>query len=285
METLFEIIQDALIDSLKMLPFLFGAYLLIEYLEHHSSERMERLLAGSSRFGPVSGALLGCVPQCGFSVAAANLYSGRIITPGTLVAVFLSTSDEALPILLANPGNLGVIGKLIAIKVVLAIAVRMGLDLLLRARRGSGAGERRAHMERLCEHCHCEEHGILRSALRHTVEIFVFVLIVSIVLGGVVEWLGPERLSALLLGGSLLQPAVSALLGFIPNCAASVLLTSLYLEGTISFGAVVAGLSTSAGVGFLVLFRVNRDLKENLRLCGVVYLAGFAAGTLIQLLA
>ena len=154
METLFEIIQDALIDSLKMLPFLFGAYLLIEYLEHHSSERMERLLAGSSRFGPVSGALLGCVPQCGFSVAAANLYSGRIITPGTLVAVFLSTSDEALPILLANPGNLGVIGKLIAIKVVLAIAVGMGLDLLLRARRGSGAGERRAHMERLCEHCH-----------------------------------------------------------------------------------------------------------------------------------
>ena len=285
MDFFFDIFSDAVLDSLKMLPFLFGAYLLIEYLEHHSSGKMEKLLASSNRLGPVTGALLGCVPQCGFSVAAANLYSGRVITLGTLVAVFLSTSDEALPILLAHPNSLSTVGALLLFKAVLGLVAGLSIDFISRRlRRGSSFYGENRQLHELCEDCHCEERGILRSAVHHTLQIFLFVLIVTVVLNGAVELIGETRLAALLMSGSVFQPAVAALLGFIPNCAASVLLTNLLLSGTISFGAAMAGLSTSAGVGLLVLFRANRNLKENLMIMALIYGISTVAGMLLQLL-
>ena len=285
METIFEILLDALLDSVKALPFLFGAYLIIEYLEHHSSGRVERLLAGSHRLGPVAGALLGCIPQCGFSVAAANLYGGRVITAGALVAVFLSTSDEAIPVLLANPGMLGVLGKLMLVKVLVALAAGFAIDLA--ARRFQAKGERPLLEEedqtgQMCSHCGCG-HSVVRSALRHTAEIFFFLFVVSLILGGIVEAVGQETLGRLLLKGSVFQPAIAALVGFIPNCAASVFLAQMLAEGTLSFGAATAGLLTGAGVGLAVLWKVNRSHKDNLKIMGILYVVAAVTGTVLQL--
>ena len=282
-ELILHLLEDALMDTLKMLPFLFGAYLLMEYLEHHSSGQMERLLAASNKSGPVTGALLGCVPQCGFSVAAANLYCGRVITPGTLLAVFFSTSDEAVPLLLASPGGVPVLLRLMAWKVALGAALGLGVDAFLRSRgRLPGARDPQA-MEELCEDCHCEERGVLRSALHHTAEIFVFLFLTTLVLGGVLELIGEDRLSLVLMEGSILQPALAGIIGLIPNCGASVLLTQLLLDGTLSFGAALAGLSTNAGVGLLVLLRVGRRHQgRNLQLMGVLYSAAVVCGMVLQ---
>ncbi len=197
MELLLDIFIDALLDSLKMLPFLFGAYLLMEWLEHRSGEGMERLLAKARRLGPVTGALLGCLPQCGFSVAAANLYAGRVITMGTLVAVFLSTSDEAVPLLLGAPEKAGALAPLLALKVLVGALAGLLID---RAPRKSSSPQEGIH--ELCRHCHCQEGDILSAALRHTGGIFLFILAVNLALGGGVAFLGEERLAALLLSES-----------------------------------------------------------------------------------
>lgn len=277
-----DIILDAVIDSLKNLPFLLGAYLLIEFLEHRASDHLTRALARLGPFGPIGGAALGCVPQCGFSVAAANFYAGRLITPGTLLAVFLATSDEALPILLSRPGSLGAVGKLLAVKLIAAALVGLLADLIVaRFLRP----ERRAPFHDLCEDCGCEEKGVFASALSHTVRVFLFLLAVNLVLNLAIAWVGEERISRLLLSGSVFQPLLAGLIGFLPNCAASVLLTELYLSGSLSFGSAVAGLCTGAGMGLAVLFRVNRDWKENLSIAGTLYVAAVVTGTLCQLFA
>lgn len=279
-DLLLHVARHTLEDSLKTLPFLFLAYLLIEYIEHRASDRFQAWLAGFGRFGALCGALLGCVPQCGFSVTAANLYSGRVITLGTLVAVFVSTSDEAIPVLLGHADSWGIILQLILIKVVLAILVGLVIDLL--CRRAPSADRQRIHA--LCHHCGCEHGGILRSAVRHTLSIFLFILLVTLLLNLGVEWLGEERLARLLMSDTLLQPVIAALIGFIPNCAASVLLTELYLAGSISLGSIVAGLTTGAGVGLAVLFRVNRPMKSNFAVVGLLLATGVLAGIAIDLL-
>lgn len=285
-ELFLDILLDAFLDSLKMLPFLFLAYLILEYIEHRSSSKLERML-GSGRLGAVGGALLGCVPQCGFSVTASNLYAGRVITVGTLVAVFLSTSDEALPLMLAHPEAYPMMFALLAIKVGVAILAGLLVDAAAKRLRPKTEGAQESIHE-LCEHghCHCggHGHGILLSALRHTVSIFLFIFVVLILLNLAVELIGEETLSTLLLSGSVFQPLVAGLIGFIPNCAASVLLTELYLAGSISFGSAVAGLCTSAGVGLAVLFKVNRNLRENLLIMAVLYVVGVVAGMIIQFL-
>ena len=277
-EMLWDVFLDALLDSLKMLPFLFVAYLILEYIEHKSSTKFAKIL-GSSKLGPIGGALLGCLPQCGFSVTAANLYAGRVITVGTLAAVFLSTSDEALPLMLAHPESYPMLFLLLGCKVVIAIAAGFLFDLLTKRFRKEEEPTEEIHA--LCKHCHCD-HGIVLSALRHTVSIFVFIFVVLLVLNLGVEWIGEENLSALLLQGSIFQPLVAGLIGFIPNCAASVLLTELYLSGGISFGSAVAGLCTGAGIGLAVLWRVNRSWKENLAIMGGLYVVGVAFGMLLQ---
>ena len=209
-----DILLDALIDTLKTLPFLFGAYLLIEFLEHRASEKLTGALRRLGPFGPVGGAVLGLVPQCGFSVAAANFYAGRLITPGTLVAVFLATSDEALPILVSQPGALPDLLLLLGVKLVSGAVFGVLTDLIWK---------RLPHrtpehpFEELCKDCDCEHHGIFRAALTHTVRIALFLLLVNLVLGGAIHFVGEERISQVLLSGSVLQPFVAALIGFIPQ--------------------------------------------------------------------
>lgn len=276
-----DIFLDTLSDALKMLPFLFAAFCLIEALEHHAGNKLSRFFAKSGKAGPAVGALLGCVPQCGFSVLSANLYAGGVITLGTLVAVFLSTSDEAILLLAATPSAAPDILKLLLSKVVIAVAAGYLVDLCTRKR----TADNTLQLKDLCdhEHCGCHEHGgILRPAFIHTAKIFGFVFLISLVLNFLVEFLGQERLETLLLHDSIFQPFLTALFGFIPNCAASVLLTQLYLEGALQFGAVVSGLCTGAGAGLLVLWRENRSVKDNVKILCILYVCAVLPGVILQ---
>lgn len=274
-----DVITDAFLDCVRMLPFLFGAFLLLEALEHHTSERMNRVLARAGKAGPAAGALLGCVPQCGFSVVAANLYSGGVISLGTLLAVMIATSDEAVLILLGHPGQGGEIGKLILMKVLIGTLAGYVVDRI--RRRGE---DQSRNMEDFCRECGCHEaHGILRPALYHTIQIFLFLLIFTAALNLTIEILGIEKISEILLADSLFQPLIAAVVGLIPNCASSVVLTQLYLSGVISFASVIAGLCTGAGLGLVVLFKMNRDKKENIRILGLLYGISAGAGLLLQM--
>ena len=276
------IFLDTLTDALKMLPFLFAEFCLMELLEHHAGEKLSRFFARAGKAGPAVGAVLGCVPQCGFSVLSANLYAGGVITLGTLCAVFLSTSDEAVLLLAATPSAASDILKLLLAKVLIGVAAGYLVDFLFRKKADSTL-----QLKDLCdhEHCGCHEHGgVLRPALLHTAKMFGFVFLITLVLNFLVEFLGHERLETLLLHDSVFQPFLTALFGLIPNCAASVLLTQLYLEGALQFGAVVAGLCTGAGAGLLVLFRENRNPKDNLKILGILYVAAVVPGVVLQIL-
>lgn len=277
-----DVLTDALLDTLKMIPFLFLAYLLIEFLEHKASRKMENALSRFGIFGSFAGALLGCIPQCGLSVAAANLYATKIITAGTLIAVFASTSDEAIPIILAHPEMLPYLWKLIFIKVLVALIAGLAVDLFLRF-----VLKRRPHADyhEVCENCDCEHHGIFYSAFRHTVSITLFILVVNLALGFLIYFIGEDSFSKIMLSNSVFQPFFTAIIGFIPNCAASVILTECFVDGTVTLGSLVAGLTTGAGMGIAVLFKANRrHKKENFMILAVLYVAAVAAGLVINVL-
>lgn len=278
MEMIWDVICDTLIDGIRILPFLFLAYLAMECLEHWTGGKMQAVVRKSGKAGPAIGGILGVFPQCGFSAAAANLYAGRIITMGTLIAVFLSTSDEMLPIMISENVPLSMIGKILLIKVIFALAAGFAVDALFRRKE-------EPQIEHLCErqHCHCER-GIWRSAFSHTWKIFLYIIVVSLILNFVIALVGEETLAAVVLNKPALSLFVSALVGMIPNCASSVALTQLYLSGVLSAGALMAGLLSGSGVGFLVLLRVNEDRRENLRIFGLLYAFGVCAGALIQIL-
>ena len=282
MEAVLDIILDALIDTAKMLPFLFAVYLLIEYLEHKASDKLANSLRRLGPFGPVGGALFGCIPQCGFSVAVSNLYSGRLVSLGTPIAVYIATSDEAVPILLSNPQSVGEVWKLIAAKAVIAILAGLLVDGVMKFFHRRGNEENEPYHD-LCEDCGCEEHGILYSAIKHTAQIFAFLFVVSLILGFAIYLLGEERLDRVLMTDSAFQPFLAALIGLIPNCSASVVLTNLYAAGSLSFGSVVAGLSTGAGLGLVVLFRTNKNLKQNISITALLYAIGAISGLIINL--
>ncbi|MEF9975432.1 MAG: putative manganese transporter [Oscillospiraceae bacterium] len=281
---LLDVLKDAVLDTAKMLPFLFVAYLLIEYVEHRHSKRIEDALAGGGRFGFVPGAMLGLLPQCGFSAMAASLYSSRAITLGTLLAVFLSTSDEAIPIMLSMPGQLGNLAVLLTAKLVVALIAGFCIDFIFKKSipasvRGGYTG---ADTVVDC-HEHVESDGIFVATIKHTVAIGAFVFVFNFALGLIVTMLGSEVVAGFVSGWGFLQPVVAGLIGLVPNCAASVLLTQLYAAGTLNFGGVLAGLCTGAGVGLTVLLRANKSLKQNLFIIGLLYFIGVAAGLLVQL--
>ncbi len=277
MEMIVDVIEDAVLDSVRMLPFLFAAFLLIEALERYSGDLTERIMRRVGKAGPILGALLGCIPQCGFSVLAANLYAGGVISVGTLLSVFLSTSDEAVILLLGSPGYLPDVGALLLIKVVIATLTGYLVDFFL-------AGKITVPKESgvLCKDLGCqEEKGILKPALNHTVRIFVYLFLFTAVLNFCIELFGISRLSAFLLGDFWFQPAVAAVIGLIPNCAASVILTELYISGALTFASLVAGLLSSAGFGLVILFRENRQRKENLEILGILFLTAVVSGLVI----
>ena len=275
---LVDAVMDTTFDCLKMLPFLFVAFILIEALEHYSSDFTAKALAKVGKAGPVVGAVAGCVPQCGFSVMAANLYAGGIISVGPLLSVFIATSDEAVLIIMSNPERIREVGVLLAAKVIIAVTAGYIIDIFFRNQiatvKESG---------NLCKDCGCDEEdaGIWKPAWHHTIRIFIYLFIFTGILNLCIEIFGIEQLSKFLLGNTIFQPVIAAIIGLIPNCAASVILTQLYLNGAISFASVIAGLCTGAGVGLVVLFKMNRNRRENLKIVGVLFLVAVAAGMII----
>jgi len=276
-----DIVLDTLLDCAKLIPFLFFAFLLLEALEHHASEKINSALASSGKAGPLVGSLLGCIPQCGFSVFSANLFSNGVIGIGTLLAVYLSTSDEAVIIMLSHPDRKLDILKLLAVKVIIGIVFGYLINLIFKKHPGP-----EKHIEDHCKDCGChDEHGgILKPAIHHTVKTLIFLVIIVFVLNFTVELLGIERLEKLMLTNSVLQPFVAALIGLIPNCAASIFITELYLDGVISFASVVAGLCTGAGAGLIVMFRENRHMKENFKVVGLLYACAVISGLVVSFL-
>jgi len=285
MEHMPEILSHTLLDTLKLIPFLFLAYLLMEFLEHKSGSAAEAQLKRSGKIGPLLGSALGIFPQCGFSVAAAGLYTGRVITTGTLVAVFLATSDEMLPILVSEGAPLPLIFKILGIKLLVGIAAGFLIDLVERVIHRKRSIVTEPRIEEFCEreHCRCGEHFAL-SAVRHTLHVTLFVLLFTFLLNLLLHGIGEEKLGTLLTATPVVGNLVAALVGLIPNCASSVVLTEMYLSGILSAGAMLSGLLVNAGIGLAVLFRNNRPVRDSFRILALLFGIGTLTGILIDLL-
>ena len=269
-----DIIIDTLIDGIKLLPFLLITYLILEYLEHKTSNKSKELIKKSGKVGPLFGGALGILPQCGFSAAAASLYAAKVITMGTLIAVFLSTSDEMLPILISEAVPIDTIIKILLIKFAIGVFWGFVIDITARiVKKNQKTENKTEEIKELCEHehCHCEENGILTAAIKHTLNIFLFIIVITLIFNILIYYIGEENISSAIINRPVIGPIIASLVGLIPNCAASVILTNLYLTGVISMGAMIAGLLTGAGTGILILFKVNKNLKENLSILGIVY--------------
>lgn len=279
------VLGHSVADTLYIIPFLFVTYLAMEWLEHKTGGRAQAAIQRAGAAGPVVGAVVGAVPQCGFSAAAATLWAGRVITLGTLFAVFLSTSDEMLPIFLAEQVPFDVILKIIGAKIIIGMVMGFIVDAALRIARRIDAP---LHIHELCErdHCHCHdgEGGILKSALKHTLQVTVFIFVITIVLNGVLEVVGEDALGEFLGANPALSVFGSALVGLVPNCAASVVIAQLYVSGVLGSGAMLAGLLVSAGVGLLVLVRTNRHWKQNVAIIVGLYAMGVFWGLIANAL-
>lgn len=280
-----EILIETLIDSLKVLPFLFLSYLLIEFIEHKSSKKIEKWLTASGKYSKLAGSILGIIPQCGFSAIAANLYSSRVITIGTLICVFLATSDEFIPILLTYPEKSKDLILVLILKFVIAIVFGTIIDMILKNKFTKAQKEQdmHEHMHEMCKDCDCE-HSIFKSSLRHTISIFVFLFIISFIIHLFVHYIGEAAFEKIILTGSIFQPFITSIIGLIPNCASSVLLSTLYVKGSISLGSIIAGLSTGAGIGSIILLKTNKNFKENLSILGILYAIGVFCGIVIDII-
>ena len=278
-DNMFDIVLDSFVDVLKLIPFLFIAFLILEYIEHKMSKKNEKILVNNKKYGPILGAVLGSFPQCGFSAMATKLFSSRVITLGTLIAVYLSTSDEMLPIMISKGTNLIVVLKIIGIKVFLGMTIGLIIDIIYKRKTN--------HQELIHDmcsdnHCHCEK-GIIKSSLHHTISIVGYLLISVLLLNLVVYYIGEESIRNFLLNNKGAY-FISSLIGLIPNCASSVIMTEIYLSGLISFGSLMSGLLTGAGVGLLLLFKTNKNIKENIFIMVMMYFIGLIFGYLIDLI-
>lgn len=313
-----DVIIDALIDSLKdtleLVPFLFLTYLAMEALEHGMAGRTEDIIRKADKSGPIVGALLGALPQCGFSAMAGTLYAGGVVTVGTLVAVILSTSDEMIPVFIAHQEPVSRLLSIVGVKVVVGMAVGLVLDAVLRLTHRSGDGH--AHIHELCDraHCHCDDElgerdaahdaaassdgvaghhhphahnaawGIVRSAAIHTVEVTFFIFLVTLAFGLVFSLVGQNAIGEFLGVHPVRATFLAALIGLIPNCGASVVIAELYLDGSLAAGPMLAGLLVSGGMGLLVLFRTNPNMRKNVTVTLFVYAVGVAVGLLANAL-
>ena len=274
-----EIVLDTLLDALKLLPFLFVAFLIMEYIEHKFNKKNKNKISKAGKFGPIFGSLLGAVPQCGFSVMATNLYATRIITIGTLISIYLSTSDEMLPILISEGAKASVIFEILIIKMMIGMVCGFVIDFILRKKHN----EKDYEIKDFCLEHHCDcNHGIIKSSLKHTLNIILFIVLVTFLLNIGIHYLGEENIGKLFLKDSVFAPFVSSLIGLIPNCGASVIITELYLSGVISFASCISGLLTGSGVALLVLFKVNKNKKDNVKILLTLYLIGAISGLLIE---
>ena len=275
-----DIVLDTCIDAIKILPFLFLTFFMVEYLEHKMNKKNQNWIQKAGKFGPIIGSSLGVAPQCGFSIAATNLYVTRIASLGTLIAIYLSTSDEMLPILLAQKIDFSTILAILFFKWIVGILVGMVIDFCLRKRR------KEEIQYELCEHdhCHCERESVFFSSLKHTIGTFLYLVVITFMINVLFNYYGEEIFEKLFLKGSIFSPFLSSFLGLIPSCGASIMLTELYLEGAITFSSCIAGLLTGSGTAFLVLFKNNKSIKENILILAIVYGTGSCIGFLLELL-
>ena len=276
-----EIFLHGLLDTLKIIPFLLLTYLLMEFIEHKAEGRLEKFIKNAGKFGPLAGGALGAIPQCGFSTVASNLYTGRVISMGTLIAVFLSTSDEMLPILISGEFSaLTVIGILLY-KALVGALVGFSVDLVLTLMRKK---DEEINIDEFCESdgCSCS-HGIIRSALHHTLSISLFILLITWLINALVFFIGEEGIRSVFYDKPFLSHLIASLVGLSPNCAASVALTGFFRDGLITMGTMLSGLFSGAGVGLLILFRVNRRVKEILVVIGILVFSGILFGLLADL--
>ncbi len=277
-----DVLIDTVLDSIKLIPFLFLTYLVMEILEHKTGEKSKKRIQKAGNFGPIWGGLLGVIPQCGFSTVAANLYSGGVITVGTMLAVFLSTSDEMLPIMISESVSPYTVMKILFVKVIIAIisgliAEFVYLKLLKNHEKG-------IHIHEMCtdENCHCED-GIVVSSVKHTLKIIAYIFLVTLVLNVVIQAIGEDTIGTVLSGKPWIEIIIAGILGLIPNCASSVIITEIYLLGMISPGAMIAGLMANAGVGILVLFKMNHNRTQNMKIVGVLYLISIFWGIVLEI--
>lgn len=293
MQELLHVFKHAIVESLTTLPFLIVAFALLEIMESKIEEKSASAIENSGKAGPLAGALLGLVPQCGFSVLGSNFYAKRIITLGTLIAIYLSTSDEALIVMLTSPRHIPDVLIIMGLKFCIGIVAGYLIDLFVRKKPENEECHHCHHHEDSCEdeeivgeeHCcsHTDWKAIAICTIKRTVSVWLFIVAVSFLFGYGVELIGEDRLREFMLSNSVFQPLVTALVGLIPNCAPSVILAEMYIAGTISLGSVISGLCTAAGVGLMVLFRVNRGLKSNLAVLGLLYFFGALSGVVIEI--
>lgn len=266
-----EILIHTIKETLNLIPFLFIAFLIIEFIEHKLDN--EKILKKSGKFGPLIGAVLGLIPQCGFGILATNLYITRIISLGSLIAIYLSTSDEMLMILMANKTPLNLIGKILLIKFTIGLITGYIIDLIFKNKK------EKIHIHELCEHdeCHCEE-NIVKSSIIHTLKTLGFIFIALFIVNFIFHKYGESYLSQLLLKNKILSPFISSLIALIPSCGSSVVLTEIYLLNQISFGTLISGLLTNSGLSILLLFKNNKHLKENIFILLTIYIIGIIVG-------
>ena len=273
-----DIIFDTVIDVVKILPFLWVAFFVLELMEHKLGKKTKFVTVSSGRLGPLVGGVLGAFPQCGFSVMVTNLFVSRIVTLGTLISVYLATSDEMLPIMIAHGCDMLTILRLIGVKVVFGIISGFVIDFIYRNKKEKTSYD-------LCnkDHCHCEE-GLVLSSFIHALKILSFIFIVSFGLNILMYYGGENILKNIFHNNYVLAPFLASLIGLIPNCGASVVLTELYLENIISYSSAMAGLLTGSGVALLVLFRFNKDKKENFKILLLIYFLGVFGGFLLEVI-
>ena len=278
---LVDVVADTLLDSVKLLPFLYITYLFIELIEHRAGEAGRNRIGAAGKTGPVWGALFGIIPQCGFSAAASSLYAGKMITIGTLLAIYLSTSDEMLPILISSSIGIGRILHILFVKCGIAMISGVFIDFILRD--GRKKAEKTHH-----SHDHEGEHGreerLALAALHHTLEVFFYIVLISFVLNLGIAIIGEDTLAGFFTSIPVLGEFLAALVGLIPNCASSVVITELYLSGVIGAGAMMSGLLVNAGVGILVLLRIDHDRKETAKIVAILYALGVFWGLVIEML-
>lgn len=283
-----DVLLDTLLDAAKLIPFLYLTYLLLEFIEHRAKEQTEALMKKAGKWGPFLGGALGAVPQCGFSASMSNLYAENIISMGTLVAVFLSTSDEMLPIMISgiSSGDIRAwsVVKILLVKILLGVVVGFIVDGVARL---CSKKEKNIDIESLChdDHCGCEEGNIFLSSLIHTLKILAFILVVSFALNTVIYFIGEDALGNFISSLPIVVgPLATALVGLVPNCASSIVITQLYMSGVISAGSMLAGLLSGSGIGLLILFKVNKNMKSNFAVLGIVYGSGAVIGIICDLL-
>ena len=274
-----DLLLDAFLDSVHLIPFLLVTFLLLELIEHKFKNKSKKTLTKSKRFGPIVGALLGAFPQCGFSAVVSNLFSSRVVTMGTVIAVFLS-SDEMLPMMIAEKSNIKELSLILISKVIIGMIIGLIVDLII------NKSQEKEHVHELCEHdhCDCENHGVIVSSIIHTLKITLFIFVANLFVGFIIETIGEEKLQEILLNKNIFKYFIASLVGLIPNCSSSVILTQVYLDGLVTLGTLLSGLLTGSGIGILILFKQNKNLKENMTILGVIYIVGVVIGIIADLL-